>query len=59
MDKSFRKSKNARRSKEKKKEFAEKNKILIDDLKSNIKEWKASSGIGILLTNKRFNNFST
>ena len=36
------------RSKEKKKEFAGKNKILIDDLKSNIKEWKASGGIGIL-----------
>jgi len=36
------------RSKEKKKEFAGKNKILIDDLKSNIKEWNASGGIGIL-----------
>lgn len=36
------------RSKEKKKEFAGKNKILIDDLKSNIKEWTASGGIGIL-----------
>lgn len=36
------------RSKEKKKEFAGKNKILIDDLRSNIKEWNASGGIGIL-----------
>ena len=36
------------RSKEKKKEFAGENKILIDDLKSNIKEWNASGGIGIL-----------
>ena len=36
------------RSKEKKKEFAGKNKILIDDLKSNINEWNASGGVGIL-----------
>lgn len=35
------------RSKEKKKEFAGKNKILIDDLKSNISDWNASGGIGI------------
>ncbi len=36
------------RSKDKKKEFAGKNNILIDDLRSNIKEWNASGGIGIL-----------
>lgn len=35
------------RSKEKKREFAGKNQILIDDLKSNIVEWSASGGIGI------------
>ena len=39
------------RSKEKKREFANKNSILIDDLKSNISEWKASGGIGILHRN--------
>ena len=36
------------RSKEKKKEFANKNSILIDDLKSNINDWNSSGGIGIL-----------
>ena len=35
------------RSKDKKKEFAGKNKILIDDLKSNVSDWIASGGIGI------------
>jgi 5'(3')-deoxyribonucleotidase len=35
------------RSKDKKREFAGKNQILIDDLKSNISDWKASGGIGI------------
>ena len=35
------------RSKDKKKEFAGKNKILIDDLKSNITDWISSGGIGI------------
>ena len=39
------------RSKDKKREFANKNSILIDDLKSNIQEWKASGGIGILHKN--------
>jgi hypothetical protein len=39
------------RSKEKKREFANKNSILIDDLKSNIKEWTASGGIGVLHKN--------
>ena len=47
MDKSFGNPKMHIRSKEKKKEFAAENKILIDDLKSNIKEWNAG-GIGIL-----------
>ena len=35
------------RSKDKKKEFANKNSILIDDLKSNISDWNKSGGIGI------------
>lgn len=35
------------RSKDKKKEFAGKNQILIDDLKSNISDWKSSGGVGI------------
>ena len=35
------------RSKDKKREFANKNSILIDDLKSNISDWNASGGIGI------------
>lgn len=35
------------RSKDKKREFANKNAILIDDLKSNISDWNASGGIGI------------
>ena len=35
------------RSANKKREFANKNSILIDDLKSNIASWKASGGIGI------------
>jgi len=39
------------RSKEKKREFANENSILIDDLKSNINEWNASGGIGILHKN--------
>lgn len=39
------------RSKEKKREFANPNSILIDDLKSNIKEWNASGGVGILHRN--------
>jgi len=39
------------RSKDKKREFANKNSILIDDLKSNIKDWNASGGIGILHRN--------
>lgn len=39
------------RSKEKKREFANKNSILIDDLKSNIQEWNASGGVGILHKN--------
>jgi len=42
------------RSKEKKKEFAGENKILIDDLKSNIREWESAGGIGIL--HKQTNN---
>ena len=42
------------RSKERKKEFAGKNKILIDDLKSNILEWTSNGGIGIL--HKKTNN---
>jgi len=39
------------RSKDKKREFANKNSILIDDLKSNILEWNSSGGIGILHRN--------
>ena len=39
------------RSKEKKREFAKKNAILIDDLKSNIRDWKSSGGVGIHHTN--------
>ena len=39
------------RSKDKKKEFARENSILIDDLKSNILDWKSSGGIGILHKN--------
>ena len=39
------------RSKDKKREFANKNSILIDDLKSNIKDWNASGGVGILHRN--------
>ena len=35
------------RSKEKKKEFAQKNSILIDDLKSNIRDWEGAGGIGL------------
>jgi hypothetical protein len=35
------------RSKDKKREFANKNSILIDDLKSNISEWNSSGGIGV------------
>lgn len=35
------------RSKDQKKEFAGKNKILIDDLKSNISQWNSHGGIGI------------
>ena len=35
------------RSKDKKREFANENSILIDDLKSNITDWNASGGIGI------------
>ena len=35
------------RSKEKKKEFANSQSILIDDLKSNITDWNSSGGIGI------------
>lgn len=35
------------RSKDRKKEFATKNSILIDDLKSNIQDWESSGGIGI------------
>lgn len=42
------------RSKDKKKEFAGKNRILIDDLKSNIRDWESSGGIGIL--HKQTNN---
>ena len=36
-----------RRAREKQ-EFAKKNAILIDDMDKNIKQWKASGGIGIL-----------
>jgi hypothetical protein len=36
---------------EQKKELAETNAILIDDLKSNIRDWEASGGIGILHRN--------
>ena len=36
------------RSKDKKREFAGKNNILIDDLKSNIRDWEASGGVGVL-----------
>jgi len=39
------------RSKEKKREFAKKNAILIDDLKSNIRDWKSAGGIAIHHTN--------
>ena len=39
------------RSKEKKREFAKKNSILIDDLKYNIRDWKSSGGIAIHHTN--------
>jgi len=35
------------RSASKKREFANKNSILIDDLKSNISAWNASGGVGI------------
>jgi|TARA_B110000495_G_scaffold98047_1_gene84867 hypothetical protein len=35
------------RSKDKKREFANKNAILIDDLKSNISDWNSSGGVGI------------
>jgi hypothetical protein len=35
------------RSKDRKKEFAKPNHILIDDLKSNISDWNSSGGIGI------------
>ena len=35
------------RSKDRKKEFATKNSILIDDLKSNIIDWNNSGGIGV------------
>ena len=35
------------RSKDKKREFAGENQILIDDLKSNISDWNSSGGIGI------------
>ena len=39
------------RSKDKKREFANKNSILIDDLKSNISDWNAAGGVGILHRN--------
>ena len=35
------------RSASKKREFANKNSILIDDLKSNISAWNTSGGVGI------------
>lgn len=34
-----------------KREYANENSILIDDLKKNIQQWKASGGIGILFKN--------